>query len=127
MTEFADLTPYRYLRSEFDMVNVGWLGRTPDFPTGPVDETVRAELRRRVAEPEQLTRGFHGCELCAGGPLIWVEVGGKDLRLGNGEIHACGADGVRYAAPTLIVHYIEEHGYRPPEEFLAAVRGEAAA
>jgi hypothetical protein len=28
---------------------------------------------------------------------------------------------VVYVAPELVVHYIESHGYQPPEEFIAAV------
>jgi hypothetical protein len=42
--------------------------------------------------------------------------------LGNGEIIVKGEDGRRYAAPTLILHYIEAHHYLPPEEFIQAVR-----
>ena len=32
-----------------------------------------------------------------------------------------GATGRVYAAPTLIWHYVTEHGYRPPDEFIDAV------
>jgi len=38
----------------------------------------------------------------------------------KGEIRVDG-HGVNYAAPTLIVHYIENHKYRPPDEFIEAV------
>jgi hypothetical protein len=27
-----------------------------------------------------------------------------------------------YVAPELVVHYIEDHGYRPPDQFLEAVQ-----
>jgi hypothetical protein len=30
-------------------------------------------------------------------------------------------EGVMFAAPVLIVHYIEEHSYAPPEEFLKGI------
>ena len=30
--------------------------------------------------------------------------------------------GVVYAAPELIAHYVEDHGYLPPPEFVEAVR-----
>jgi hypothetical protein len=43
-----------------------------------------------------------------------------EQREGNGEIWVPGDD-VIYAAPVLIVHYIEEHGYLPPPQFLKAV------
>jgi hypothetical protein len=41
-------------------------------------------------------------------------------RASNGEIRVSRA-GVTFAAPVLIVHYIEEHGYLPPVQFLTAV------
>jgi hypothetical protein len=38
----------------------------------------------------------------------------------NGEIRVPHG-GITFAAPVLIVHYIEEHRYLPPAEFLKAV------
>ena len=32
-----------------------------------------------------------------------------------------GKDGNVYAAPSLIFHYILQHGYQPPQEFIDAV------
>ena len=40
---------------------------------------------------------------------------------GSGEIRVRGTDRTAYTAPILIVHYVEAHGYRPPEEFIAAI------
>ena len=40
--------------------------------------------------------------------------------MSNGEIRIT-AETVTYAAPVLIVHYVEAHGYLPPTEFLNAV------
>lgn len=40
--------------------------------------------------------------------------------VGNGEIRV-GSDGITYAAPVLIVHYIKDHGYLPPAQFLEAI------
>lgn len=40
--------------------------------------------------------------------------------LGTGEIHIEDAN-ARVSARSLIVHYVMEHGYYPPEEFQAAV------
>ncbi|WP_442818092.1 DUF7919 family protein [Streptomyces sp. NBC_01224] len=33
---------------------------------------------------------------------------------------AWGADGILYTAPNLLIHYITEHQYCPPEEFCRA-------
>jgi len=43
-----------------------------------------------------------------------------EQRWGNGEIRVADA-GIVYAAPVLVVHYIEEHDYLPPTQFLKAV------
>lgn len=43
------------------------------------------------------------------------------IALGDAEIDVTGHDKV-YVCPTLIYHYILRHGYRPPAEFLEAVR-----
>jgi hypothetical protein len=34
--------------------------------------------------------------------------------VGGAEIRVTGRDGIRYAAPDMIIHYVEAHGYRPP-------------
>lgn len=56
------------------------------------------------------TRGFHTCEFC----------GGREKAVGNAEIRVPG-EGRMYAAPSLVHHYVVAHGYKPPEEFIAAV------
>jgi len=43
-----------------------------------------------------------------------------DQRSSNGEIRVSG-EGIVFAAPVLIVHYIEAHSYLPPAQFLKAV------
>jgi hypothetical protein len=45
-----------------------------------------------------------------------------NTRMSNGEIRVC-HEGVIFASPVLIAHYIEEHGYQPPIQFLRAVEG----
>jgi hypothetical protein len=52
--------------------------------------------------------------------MISMTVDRHEIRLGNGEIRVPGANGLVYAAPTLICHYIDEHEYGPPEDFLHA-------
>jgi hypothetical protein len=41
-------------------------------------------------------------------------------RSSNGEIRVSG-EGIVFAVPVLIVHYIEVHSYLPPAQFLKAV------
>jgi hypothetical protein len=41
--------------------------------------------------------------------------------LGDAEIRVVGKDGTWLIAPTLVLHYVTEHAYRPPAEFIDAV------
>ena len=41
---------------------------------------------------------------------------------GNGEIWVKARDGITYIAPILILHYVSEHHYAPPQAFVDAVK-----
>lgn len=41
--------------------------------------------------------------------------------LGNGEVHVRDAAGTWFVAPRLIGHYVEEHNYLPPQDFIDTV------
>jgi hypothetical protein len=141
VTYFADLTPYTYWSTVTDvagedpgaaparMLNVGWLSAGEPFPTGEPPPGLVDNLLRRATRPVHVTRGVHLCELCEhpirGAPL---PLDGELVYAGNAEIHVSGADATVYAAPTLIGHYVVEHRYLPPEQFVdAALHGPEAA
>jgi hypothetical protein len=73
-------------------------------------------------------RGYRMCEFCERQPgeTLWPPTSARDesgeFFLGNAEIRVPGANGVTYAAPNMLIHYVTEHGYRPPEEFLEALQ-----
>jgi hypothetical protein len=125
MTTYPDLSPYEYTPSaDGNVVNVGWLGRESDFQVGPVDESIRLELRKRAENPLNVMRGWHDCELCGiESPIRIPPLEGLHGRisLGTGELWVVGDAGITYVAPTLIVHYVEDHGYVPPASFNAAL------
>jgi hypothetical protein len=130
---FPDMTPYEYgyAMPRSDVLNIGWLSRGHVFPVGEVPQTFVDALRRRVRSPENLYRGYHGCEFCPEPP---VAVSPTGLRMsnppgetmGNGEVRVAGPEGIVYVAPVLVAHYVEVHHYRPPEEFIRAVLLEVA-
>ena len=109
-------------------MHVGWLDGTHHFPIGKIESSLIEKIKQLASKPVELYRGKHVCELCIGAPDIFV---GKAInpvwaewaeqRSSNGEFRVSGKQ-VIFAAPVLIVHYIEEHGYLPPAEFLEAVR-----
>jgi hypothetical protein len=131
VTTYPDLSSYEY--SDHDRtrttVNVGWLGIGSTFETAEVDPGFRHALLAAIVHNEvNLMRGVHDCEFCSEESPLMVSFELADrgrLFLGNSEVHVVGADSVVYAAPTLIVHYIDAHNYRPPQQFIDAVLGAA--
>jgi hypothetical protein len=90
---------------------VGWLGTYYPFPVGSVEDAFVERLRAHISSAWQppIAGGKHYCKLCpehgAGGSVyVWFPT-----------------PHLKYVAPELIVHYIESHCYRPPEEFIQAV------
>jgi hypothetical protein len=121
MTYFADLTRYSLgVPTTAPSRNVGWLDEHHPFPR----ERPSSQLLDAVWEYCGIlvvpTRGLHGCTLCAL-PNNVFERHEMKLLLGSGEIRVFGASGEAYAAPNLIYHYILQHHYRPPSEFLCAI------
>ncbi|MEZ4339376.1 MAG: hypothetical protein R3B82_22360 [Sandaracinaceae bacterium] len=126
MTWYADLGPIdcfpfsdaRSLRA------VGWLDALHTFETGPISSEDFERLCRLLVSPWQpvVAAGVHGCELCrhTSGPSL-LRYRDVEVPLGVANVFVP-AEGVIYVAPSLIVHYIDAHQYRPPDELLVAVR-----
>jgi|SRR5580700_3063774 hypothetical protein len=123
MTYFADLSPYSFVKtaSTGKALNVGWLSRWHSYPRGNVPEEVLAAIFALCQKPVNKTRGFHPCEFCSSKTMgTVVERDGIRQTLGSAEIRVIGPDGLVYAAPDLIYHYMRDHAYLPPKEFLEA-------
>lgn len=140
MTYFPDLTPYRLNfgpsgwgpsgppslnppelytwmwdpeEAAFDLpeLTVGWLEPPHEYRRGKLPGVLVEKLERLCRESRyHLTRGIHPCGFCGS----WRD------GLGSAEIRIQG-EGVVYAAPTRVAHYVSVHGYAPPEEFVAAL------
>jgi len=130
MAYYEDLSTYEYLASKKkkNLFNVGWLCIDNHFKTGDVPKTILEKLYTLSESPLNLCRGIHYCEFCiyerridysksesAGYPYL------KNTPYGNGEIHVPADNSKIYASPVLIVHYIEQHRYLPPIEYLDAL------
>ncbi|MFG3252142.1 hypothetical protein [Streptomyces sp. NPDC048172] len=113
MAEYADNSPYSYQESPIPYLNIGWLGKDTGIPqSGPLaPESCVTILRREAQKARGLSLGTHECEFCTP----------AEAPVGNGEVHFYGRSGEAYAAPTLVAHYIEQHGYTPPPLFVQAV------
>ena len=104
-----DLSPY----GDSDrIVAVGWLDRGHEYPVGEVPPEVYAQLEALLVDPWQpaVVAGFHPCDLCVYSPE----------KCGTKNVFVPGKERV-YVAPELILHYMNAHKYRPPDEFCQSV------
>ena len=125
---FADLSPYTYyLQTPIETVtNVGWLDASQSYTKGPIEPAVLRKLEEIIIANDPVDvhvnriRGVHPCALDAEcGDLV---VGDGKVGLGVSELWVPGTEkGTYFAAPSLIFHYMKEHGYKPPDKFLDAV------
>src|SRR5579859_2442431 len=125
MTYYRDLSGYEYF-PEYDRPgtkNIGWLEHGHEFDIMVPSEEILELLWRFCAVSVVQTRGLHDCDLCT--PCARVSAR-KDgllcLLLGSAEIRVFSRAGEIFAAPNLIYHYVNTHHYKPPDEFLRALR-----
>ena len=125
MTYYADLSPCHYF--PFDtggkLLAVGWLDQEFPYPKGDVDEKFVAKLVELLVNVWQpcVFMGLHDCQFCrfSGGPSTFEFKNTTVLMKGSNLFVP--ALGFIYVAPSLILHYIDSHGYTPPEAFQQAV------
>lgn len=130
-----DLPPYaRYGDSPLDSVKcIGWLDNYP-FPLMTRHSEAVIDNLWRIIGPDKGTFDAHAnkvrcirrCQFC-GREIDYVKLSGKPGVLGMSEIWIpasegdSGQDAAWYVAPSLIVHFMEVHGYSPPDCFLDAI------
>lgn len=129
MTHYSDLTQYTYIAeaSEDGLLNVGWLDASEPYPQGAVTPGFTKALARLCREGVFRTRGLHRCNLCPRSegpglpPPTKYQVSGEEFTVGGAEIRVRGSEKMSYAAPDMIIHYVVDHKYLPPTEFVNAV------
>ena len=119
-----DLTDYQASsESRFSgrpLLNVGWMEPPYPMPAGNAPAGFAERLAAFCARDKlvNLTFGSQNCGFCkATFSDLYRQFNSP---LGNGEIRVLG-DGVAYAAPSMICHYVAAHSYLPPAEFVEAV------
>lgn len=94
---------------------VGWLDADYPYPIGTAPPDFRVRLKAFAADWSTSARllhlqtflGGHDCEFCRG--------------ITGFGCFAIPAGDILFVAPDMVSHYVERHGYLPPEEFVAAV------
>jgi len=124
MSYYSDLSSYEYTEENSPgvLLNVGWLDADHPYTTGFLSDEVLSAILKLCENPVNRTRGFHLCPFCEA-PSFGVRVQGptKQILLGSAEIRVAGDNNQIYTAPDLIYHYISNHQYKPPDEFLLAL------
>lgn len=90
---------------------VGWLERNSPFSAGDVSSEFVDRLKVLCGRLDEYDMGVHACEWCD--PSNAFE--------STGVICIQGPDLRWYAAPVMVAHYVEAHGYLPPQPFVDAV------
>ena len=114
MAHFDDLAACTYFHDPQlpPLLAVGWLEPEHDFPTGDVSAEVLPRLIAiRRSEKMPWPRFYMGGVTCWCGDRGMFSK--KNLFIpGNGVV---------FASPEGILHYIAAHSYRPPDSFIEAV------
>lgn len=107
---FPDLGTDSQVASGPQVRAIGWLDDKHPFRQGSVDPRFVPALKR-LLHPSMFVpvaaAGPHCCELCQ------KHKDASNLFVPAGDL--------LYVAPAMVVHYIDEHRYQPPSEFVAAV------
>jgi len=128
---FEDNTAYTHSSAggRGNVVNIGWLDAAHPYPRGAVPHDFVRRLRLLCFNGSVRRRGWRRCNLCPSSAPYPVVVVGDDTgaySVGDSGIRVPGNGGVLYAAPSVIIHYVQAHGYLPPEDFVQAVLGVGA-
>ena len=119
LMHFKDLTPYEFYLSFklTDVLNVGWLTSDSCFEKRAPSRFLVDKLTNILLsdDPHEFRvnpiRCVHSCNLCGAHEFSTPFIGSCELWI------PAGVTGGYFAAPSLIIHYIEAHHYRPPEDF----------
>lgn len=115
MTWFPDMGREAFVSGDHVRA-VGWLHGDHPFEHGELSPEFIAKLKLLIraerSYPEDdvfgvACAGYHTCEFCGNAR------GTANLGVPAGE--------ALFVAPEMVLHYVDEHGYRPPDEFVAAV------
>ncbi len=125
-----DLDPYTGCDCDqaigLDPLAVGFLTRKHPFPTGKTPAGFAKKLLSYCHPNKTVCHTLGTRKSPFSNEHIEVEFDGKSHKLGAAEIRIIGTEDI-FAAPDLIYHYVTDHNYLPPDEFIDAVmKGPAA-
>jgi hypothetical protein len=105
---FEDLYEEKNNYNDVIKVKVAWLDTVAPFTTGDCPQEFVNKLKK--IKPKIYTKGWHTCPFCrdaTSSTQFLIPVPGENKKF--------------YDVPYMIIHYIEEHNYLPPQEFIDTV------
>lgn len=125
---FEDLTEYSYYQNRplKNVFNIGWIDEKNSYAQGEIEQSFKEKLQSVIVGNKAFNahvnkiRGIHPCNLCGADSIKLYSRTGSCVMLGSSEIWVPSKESY-FAAPSMILHYIEDHNYRPPKEFIKAV------
>ncbi len=113
--------------SSSKLIAVGWLEPGHEYRHGEVGQKFLRSVAALLVDPWQpgIWMGRQSCGFCrfTGGPPVFrcgSPANSLEVQMGVSNLWLP-ADGFLYVAPSLILHYLDSHGYAPPAEFQEAV------
>jgi len=102
-----------------DVRAVGWLSGKQPYPTGGVPPVFVETLRSHLNPPWQpfTINGLHECDIGGGLWHRWRREPVREWRNLFVPTREC-----VYIAPAMVLHYVIDHSYRPPHEFIEAIQ-----
>lgn len=121
---YPDGSKYVYT-SQFEInniINIGWLSHEFSFDKGKINADIKNKILEIIYLKQcNVTRGLHRCDFCKSENFVTNNNNIKIL-LGHAEIWIPSINGnFIYASPTLIYHYIDQHNYLPPADYIESL------
>jgi hypothetical protein len=132
LNHHEDLSPYLYGMTFVipEVKNIGWLDKDHPFKIGEVKPEFLSKLKKLIFNSDggncnilvNELRGSYECPVCGKHKLKISEeddyfiLGSAELWIPDHKI-----EGQYFATFGLIIHYIEEHHYQPPQDFIDSV------
>jgi hypothetical protein len=125
---FPDQSPYSYHQPKplNGVFNIGWLDRGHPYATGVSPPEFVAKLAKVLSARSPACfhvnriRGVHPCNLCRAEELDELDPRGT-MFIGSSELWVPRTCDGFLVAPSMVLHYVVEHRYLPPPEFMATI------
>lgn len=129
---YEDLSVYEYYMPcpIPEVKNVGWLDQSHLFPTGEVSQDFLEKLEDLIFNSYRGSckifvnklRGSYDCPIC-GAHKLSISNERNNFVLGSSELWIPDSkrDGKYFSTFGLVIHYVRDHHYKPPQEFIDAV------